>query len=172
MRVLRVLLGKGGGDGTGKGRGERKREFTYGLRDGELLLLVSLELLPLMGLLGLRLVIRRGILRGLGESEYDDDLPRLACGARPLLGEGDRATLRTGERLRRRLIGDLLGGLLARLGGERRLIERGERLRIGLARALRGEILGGDLCRLGGDKGERTLPGDAGRLLGGVSPRR
>lgn len=168
---MQVGLGKGGGDGTGHRRWGRKREFTYGLRGGELLLLVSLELLPLMGLLGLRLVIRRGILRGLGESEYEDDLPRLACGARPLLGEGDRggdrAALRTGERLRRRLIGDLLGGLLARLGGDRRLGGRGERLRIGLARALRG-----DLCRLGRDNGSRTLPGDAGLLLGGVSPRR
>lgn len=32
--------------------------------------------------------------------------------------------------------------------------------------------LAGDLCRLGGDDGERPLTGDAGLLLGGVSPRR
>lgn len=31
--------------------------------------------------------------------------------------------------------------------------------------------LAGDLMRLGGD-GERPLPGDTGRLLGGVSPPR
>lgn len=32
--------------------------------------------------------------------------------------------------------------------------------------------LAGDLCRLGGEGGERPLDGDAGLLLGGVSPRR
>lgn len=86
--------------------------------------------------------------------------------------ERDRAGLRIGERLRLRARGDLLGGLRARLGGERRLGGRGERLRTGLPRILRGEALTGDLSRLGGEDGERPLDGDGGLLLGGVSPRR
>lgn len=54
----------------------------------------------------------------------------------------DRIGLLIGERLDRRPIGDLLGGLLARRG-ERRLGGRGERLRTGLPRILLGEPLGG-----------------------------
>lgn len=59
------------------------------LRRGELLLL--LLLLPLTGLLGLRLLdIFRAPLRGLGDPEYDDsELPRLGGGPRPLRGEAD-----------------------------------------------------------------------------------
>lgn len=141
-----------------------------------LLLLLLLALPPLKGLLGLRLLDLRDTFRGLGESEKDDDLPRLT-GGRPLRGENDlefeRAGLRIGERLRLRPMGDLLGGLRARLGGgERRLGGGGgERLRPGLPRNLLGETLAGDLRRLGGD-GERPLPGDTGLLLGGVSPPR
>lgn len=163
--------------GGGKGGGEMVRgvNITYGLRGGELLLLLLLLLLPLRGLLlGLRLFdILRGALRGLGDPEYDEDLPRLATGARPLRGESDlereRAGRRIGERLRLRS-GDLLGGLRARRGGVRRL--GGERLRTGLPRILLGEALKGDLYLLGGEEGERPLAGDAGLRLGGVSPRR
>lgn len=131
--------------------------------------------LPRNGLLGLRLLDLRDTLRGLGESEKDDDdLPRL-IGGRPLRGgendlDRERADLRGGERLRLRLIGDLLG-LRTLLGGERRLGGGGERLRIGLPRILLGETLAGDLRRLGGD-GDLPLAGDTGLLLGGVSPRR
>lgn len=133
-----------------------------------------LLLLPLKGLLGLRDILRVTF-RGLGDSE-DDDLPRLPAGPRPLLGESDlerdRRGLRIGERLRLRS-GDLLGGLRARLGGERRLGGRGERLRTGLPRILLGgDPLGGGDLRLGGGDVERPLPGDAALLLGGVSPRR
>lgn len=134
-----------------------------------------LELLPLKGLLGLRDILR-ATLRGLGDPEYEDDLPRLPTGALPLLGETDLEPdltgLRIGERLRLRLIGDLLGGLRARLGGERRLGGIGDLLRTGLPRILRGEALTGDLFLLGGEEGERPRTGDAGLLLGGVSPRR
>lgn len=126
-----------------------------------------LLLLPL--LLGLRLLdIFRTTLRGPGDPEEDDDLPRLPGGARPLRGEIDlereRIGLRIGERVRLRGTGDLLSGLRARLG-ERRL-GGGERLRTG-PRILEGEGL------LGGDEGEQPLNGDAGLLLGGgESPRR
>jgi hypothetical protein len=117
-----------------------------------------LLLLPLKGLLGLRLLdIFLGILRGLGEPENEDDLPRLGGGPLPLRGEIDlereRAGLRGGgDRLRLRFKGggDLFGGLRTRLGGgDRRLRGGGERLRTGLPRVLRGEDgerpLGGDL---------------------------
>lgn len=117
---------------------------------GELLLLLLLLLLRLIGLLGLRLLDTfLAAFLGLGESEKDDDLPRLPAGGRALLGEiefeRERIGLRIGDLLRLRFIGDLLGGgLLTRLG-ERRL-GGGERLLIGgLPRILRGEGLGGDL---------------------------
>lgn len=144
---------------------------------GELLLLLLLGLRRLNGLLGLRLLdILRGTFRGLGESEYDDDLPRRAGGPLPLLGENDldreRAGLRIGERERLRTIGDLLGGLRGRRGGVRRRGGRGERRRIGLLRPLLGEALMGDRILLDGDKGERPLDGDAGLRRGGESPRR
>lgn len=164
------------GEKGGERTNEKERKLpTYGLRGGEVLLLLLLVLLPLIGLRGLRLLeILRTTFRGLGDPE-DDDLPRLAAGPLPLLGDTDlereRKGLRIGERLRLRS-GDLLGGLRARLGGERRLKGRGERLRIGLPRILRGEALAGDLCRRGGEDGERPLGGEAGRRLGGVSPRR
>lgn len=146
---------------------------------GELLLLLLLLLLfPLSGLLGLRLLdIFLGILLGLGELEYEDDLPRLPAGPRPLRGEMDlereRPGLRIGDRLRLR-IGDLLRGLRTLLGGDLRLRGGGDRLRTGLPRILLGDPLGGDLYRLGGggEDGERPLDGDAGLRLGGVSPRR
>lgn len=160
---------------------------TYGLRGGELLrLLLLLLLLPLIGRLGLPLLdIRLPPLRGgLGDLEYDDDLPRLAAGGRPpLRGDidldrerigrriGERLRLRMGDRLRLR-IGDLLGGLRALLGGDRRL-GGGERRRRGLPRILLGEALAGDLNLLGGGEADRRpLTGDAGRRRGGVSPRR
>lgn len=65
------------------------------------------------------------------------------------------------------MTGNLLGGgLLTRLGGERRLGDMGDRLRGGgLPRFLRGDVLTGDLLLGGGE-------GDAGLLLGGVSPPR
>lgn len=134
-------------------------------------MLLLLPLLPLIALLGLRLLeTLRGALRGLGDEEYDFDLPRLAGGPRPLLGDMDldreRAGLLIGERLRRRPTGDLLGGLRACLG-DRRLGGSGERRRTGLPRTRRGEPLGGDLRRLGGELGERPLTGDVGLLLGG-----
>lgn len=128
-----------------------------------------LLLLLLKDLLGLRDIFR-GTFLGLGDPEYDDDLPRLVAGPRPLRGEidldRDRASLRLGDRLRLRLIGDLLGGLRTRLGGERRLGGKGERLRMGLPRILTGER------RLGGGDPERPLDGDTSLLLGEVSPRR
>lgn len=119
-------------------------------------------------------MILRAPFLGLGDLEKDEDLPRLG-GARPLRGEADlereRAGLRTGERLRRRIGGDLLGGLLARLtAGDLLLRGNGERLREGLARILRGETRAGDLSRRG--DGERLLTGEAALLRGGVSPRR
>lgn len=148
----------------------------YGLRGGgEPLVLLLLLLLPLAGLLGLRDDILRATLRGLGDPEDDDDLPRLVAGPRPLRGEidleRDRAGLRIGgERLR--LIGDLLGGLRARLGGGDRRLGGEPRLRVGgLPRNLLGEALTGDR-RLGGGEPERPRDGDAGLLLGDVSPRR
>lgn len=110
---------------------------------------------------------------GLGDPEYDgDDRPRLATGGRPPLRgdtdlERERAGLRMGERVRLRS-GDLLGGLRALLGGDRRLGGRGERRRTGLPRILLGEALAGDLSRLGAGEGDR----DPGRRLGGVPPRR
>lgn len=114
-------------------------------------------------------------MRGLGDLEdEDDDLGRLAAGGRPpLLGdidlERERAGLRKGERLRLRIGGDLLGGLRALLGGDRRLGGGGERRRTGLPRILLGEALAGDLNLLGGGEGDRRpLTGDAGRRLGGV----
>lgn len=136
-------------------------------------LLLLLLLLPFKSLLGL-LDILRGPLFGLGDTEVDDDLPLLGGGGL-LLGEADlereRTILRTGERLRLRPIGDLLGGLRGLLGGgERRRGGSGECLRTGLRRTLRGEALIGDLGRLTGD-GDRPL-GDTGRLLTGDSPRR
>lgn len=133
---------------------------------GERLLL--LVLLPLGGLLGLRLLeILRGPFRGLGDGEDEIDLPRLG-GPLPLRGEIDRERerrgRRRGERLRRRGGGDLLGGLLKRLGG-------GDRL-LGGVRLLGGErLLGdsriGDLLRRGGGEGERLLIGDGGLRRGG-----
>lgn len=148
----------------------------YGLRGDplllRLLLLLLLLLLPFNGLLGL-FEILRGPLLGLGDREPEDDLPLLTGGL--LRGEADlerdRAILRTGERLRLRPTGDLLGGLRARLGGgERRRWGKGDRLRTGLPRILRGDPLTGDLGRLNGD-GDRPL-GDKGRLRFGDSPRR
>lgn len=146
----------------------------YGLRGDPLLLRLRLLLLllPFKGLLGL-LDILLGPLLGLGDRESEDDLPLLSGGL--LRGEADldreRPILRTGERLRRRPTGDLLGGLRARLGGgERRRGGKGDRLRTGLPRILRGDPLTGDLGRLDGD-GDRPL-GDTGRLLFGDSPRR
>lgn len=153
-----------------------------------------LGLLPLIGLLGLRLLdTLLGALRGLGDEEDEDvDLPRLGGGPRPLLGDGDldgeriglltgerdldgeRIGLLTGERLRRRPIGDLRGGGLRTRLGERRLGGGGERRRTGLPRILLGDPRGGDRYRLGGDEGERPLTGDIGLLLGtgGEPPRR
>lgn len=132
-----------------------------------------LKLLPRAGLFGLRLfVILRTPFRGLGDLEKDEDLPRFG-GARTLRGEADldRASFRTGERLRRRTGGDLFGGLLALLtGGDLLLRGKGERLREGLPRILRGETRAGDLSRRG--EGERLLTGEAALLRGGVSPRR
>jgi hypothetical protein len=142
------------------------------LGEGERLLLLVL-LLPLGGLLGLRLLdTLRGPLRGLGEGEDEIDLPRLGGGPLPLRGEIDRERewrgRRRGERLRRRGGGDLLGGLLNRLGGGDRLLG-GERLRIGLPRPLLGESRRGDLLRRGGGggEGERLLTGDGGLRRGG-----
>lgn len=137
--------------------------------EGERLLL--LVLLPLGGLLGLRLLdTLRGPLRGLGDGEDEIDLPRLGGGPLPLRGEIDRERewrgRRRGERLRRRGGGDLLGGLLNRLGGGDRLLG-GERLRIGLPRPLLGESRRGDLLRRGGGEGERLLRGDGGLRRGG-----
>ncbi len=146
------------------------------MRGGELLRLLLLLLRPLTGLLGLRLLeILLATFLGLGDLEYDDDLPRLTAGARPLRGESDlereRAGLRIGVRLRLTLNGDLFAGLRYRLGGDL-CLGGGERLRRGgLPRILRGEALGGDLGRLGGEDGERPLAGDAGRRRGGVSSR-
>lgn len=140
--------------------------YGLGLGEGELLLLV---LLPLPPLLGLRLLESfLAPLRGLGESEDDEDLPRLCARFRPLRGETDleceRAGLRIGERLCLRY---LLKGLRSRLGGERRLIGKGERLRTGLPR-----IRKGDLWRRGAGDLERRLAGESCLLLGGLPPRR
>lgn len=131
--------------------------------------------LPRAGRLGLRLLgTLRGPFRGLGDLEKDEDLPRFG-GARPLRGETDlerdRAGLLRGERLRRRIGGDLLGGLLALLAmGDLLLRGNGERLREGLPRILRGETRAGDLSLRG--EGERLLIGEAAFRRGGVSPRR
>lgn len=108
-----------------------------------------LLLLRLRGLLGLRLLdIFLAPFRGLGESDKDDDLPRLLTGGRTLLGEieleGERLGLLIGERVRLRLKEVLLGGGLLARPPDRRL-GGGERLRIGLPRPLRGEALRGDL---------------------------
>lgn len=138
MVVVEAQGLRGGGPGGGGGS----------CGGGELLLLLLLLLLRLKGLLGLRLLdIFLVTFRGLGESEYDDDLPRLPTGGLALLGEIDLERERTGlliggDLLRLRLREDLLGGLLA-LPPERRL-GGGERLRIGLPRIRRGEALGGD----------------------------
>lgn len=153
----------------------------FSLGEGELLLALLLGLLPLAGLLGgVRLLdIFRTPLRGLGEPERDElDLPRFRGGARPLRGETDldrdRTGLRIGERVRRRGGGDLLGGLLARLGGERLLAGIGERLRSGLPRPLLGETRAGDLCLRGTGDGDLLLGETILRRGGGggVSPRR
>lgn len=76
------------------------------LGEGELLLRLSLEmLLPLGGLLGLRLLdtlLGPFLGGGVGDREYDEpDLPRLKRGPRPLLGEIDleRRGRRGGDRL-------------------------------------------------------------------------
>lgn len=137
-----------------------------------------LLLLPLTGLLGLRLLeILRAPLRGLGDPEYDDsEFPRLGGGGRPLRGDIDleleRRGLLIGERLRcRGGGGDLLGGLLGRLGGDRLLGGRGDRLRTGLPRPLLGEIRAGDLCLRSGE-GERLLRGEGGLRRGDASLRR
>lgn len=126
-----------------------RHHLTQALRGGGGELLLLLLLLRLIGLLGLRLLDTFLVtFLGLGESEKDDDLPRLLAGGRTLLGEieleGERTGLRIGDRIRLRLIGDLLGGgLLIRLGEPR--LGRGERLLIGLPRIRQGDGLGGDL---------------------------
>jgi len=75
--------------------------FYLRLGEGELLLRLSLEmLLPLGGLLGLRLLdtLLGPFLGGLGDREYESDLPRLNGGPRPLLGEIDLERDRRGRR--------------------------------------------------------------------------
>jgi len=76
--------------------------FYLRLGEGELLLLLSLEMLLLLGgLLGLRLLdtLLGPFLGGLGDREYDEsDLPRLNGGPRPLLGEIDLERDRRGRR--------------------------------------------------------------------------
>jgi len=91
------------------------------------------------------------------------------------LQDGERVLTASGEWGARPMVellrgGDRLGGLLARLGGDRRLRGIGDRLRIGLPRTLRGETLAGDLCLRGA--GDRLPTGDAPLRRDGVLPRR